>query len=222
MPPATQAAGQARRPWFSPATLAVAGPAAATAPSSRTGSSLRVFTSPTSRWATFARKVSAKSGTTNSSIRFPTARIAATTAASAPTGTTAAVAGRARWLIPATSRRETRAAFTISTSGRNLLPRQAWMKLAKTTCSLPLQGAGKAAELVQIAAAATRSGDLTGITEREERDINELAASLKAKVFTLQLSGLAWRPTHAGGMLAMNESTKAPPGGMAPIGSRSG
>jgi phosphoribosylcarboxyaminoimidazole (NCAIR) mutase len=44
-----------------------------------------------------------------------------------------------------------------------------------------LAGAGKAAELVQIAAAATRSGQLTGITEREEQDINELAASLKAK-----------------------------------------
>jgi radical SAM protein with 4Fe4S-binding SPASM domain len=44
-----------------------------------------------------------------------------------------------------------------------------------------LEGAGKAADLVQIAAAATRNGELTGITEREEQDINELAASLKAK-----------------------------------------
>ena len=42
-------------------------------------------------------------------------------------------------------------------------------------------GAGKAADLVQIAAAATRSGQLTGITEREEADINELATHLKEK-----------------------------------------
>jgi hypothetical protein len=40
---------------------------------------------------------------------------------------------------------------------------------------------GKPDQLVQIAAAATRSGDLSGITEREKRDINELAANLKAK-----------------------------------------
>jgi len=44
-----------------------------------------------------------------------------------------------------------------------------------------LAGAGKASELVQITAAATRSGELTGITESERRDINELAASLKAE-----------------------------------------
>ena len=42
-----------------------------------------------------------------------------------------------------------------------------------------LEGAGKAVELVQIAAAAARSGALTGIAERE--DSNELAASLKLK-----------------------------------------
>ena len=44
-----------------------------------------------------------------------------------------------------------------------------------------LESVGKAPDLVQIAANATRSGDLTGISEREEQDINELAASLKAK-----------------------------------------
>jgi radical SAM protein with 4Fe4S-binding SPASM domain len=44
-----------------------------------------------------------------------------------------------------------------------------------------LAGTGKVAELVQITAAATRRGELTGIAEREKRDINELAASLKAK-----------------------------------------
>ena len=42
-------------------------------------------------------------------------------------------------------------------------------------------GAGKAADLVQIAAAATRSGQLTGIAEREEQDINALAMRLKEK-----------------------------------------
>ena len=44
---------------------------------------------------------------------------------------------------------------------------------------LALAGAGKRNDLVQIAAAALRSGDLTGMTEREKQDVNELAASLK-------------------------------------------
>jgi radical SAM protein with 4Fe4S-binding SPASM domain len=44
-----------------------------------------------------------------------------------------------------------------------------------------LAAAGRAAELVQITAAATRSGELTGMTEREGHDLNELAASLKAR-----------------------------------------
>jgi radical SAM protein with 4Fe4S-binding SPASM domain len=46
---------------------------------------------------------------------------------------------------------------------------------------LSLAGAGKAIDLVQIAAAAARGGELTGITPRQGQDINELAAALKAK-----------------------------------------
>jgi len=42
-------------------------------------------------------------------------------------------------------------------------------------------GAGKAANLVQVAAAAARRGDLTGMTERDKREINELGASLKSQ-----------------------------------------
>ncbi len=85
-----------------------------------------------------------------------------------------------------------------------------------------LEVAGKAAELVQITAAATRSGELTGITERERRDINELAASLKAKSSRLNKAALTWRPacrrrdvSHGG------IRPKALPKGMAPIGRRS-
>lgn len=40
-------------------------------------------------------------------------------------------------------------------------------------------GAGKAADLVQIAVAATRNGGLMGISEREKQEINDLAARLK-------------------------------------------
>jgi radical SAM protein with 4Fe4S-binding SPASM domain len=54
-----------------------------------------------------------------------------------------------------------------------------WEEGNKDEMQLARKGVGKAVELVQIAAAATRSGDLRGITEGQERNINELAASLK-------------------------------------------
>ena len=54
-------------------------------------------------------------------------------------------------------------------------------EIGEDVMPLALAGARMGDELVQIAAAATRSGELKGIAAEEVQDLNELAASLKAK-----------------------------------------
>jgi radical SAM protein with 4Fe4S-binding SPASM domain len=65
-----------------------------------------------------------------------------------------------------------------------------WLELAaaanceetsETPVPFDLAADGQTIDLVQIAAAAAQSGELTGFTRSEERDIKELAASLKVK-----------------------------------------